>query len=830
MLRKGSFIAFLLLFYFCSIAQESIKSTNSGQISGTVLDAETLKPIEYATISIFKKDQVKLVTGSITNGQGSFTLKELAAEKYTLKIEAVGYKSLSFDSLLIDQTHLKINIGKLKMQTSVVQLQTINISGNKKLIENKIDKMVFNAENDISSQGGVATDMLKKIPMVSVDIDGNVSLGGSGGIRFLINGKPSIAYGSSINDVLQAIPASEISKIEVITSPGAKYDAEGLGGIINIILKHSRARGYNASINGSVGTRIENGSINANVRDKNFGINFFMSKNANLLAATPKTIDRVTQDVANQTTMIMDQNGSSDVKRHGGNAGVNLDWTFKKKNSFTASFTRNNYQSISSGANDQKFTTNMSNGSLLSQYMIHSLSEGNWGGSGSNISANYKRTFTKEDREFEILFNTGTNNNHSTSKAMQYAVLTNTLNFGSVSFNKPSDRVYEFQMDYGEPLNKALKLNVGGKYSGIHINSLSNVSTANTKTPLSPNPYLSNSLDYKQGVSALYAELEFSLTKKTDMKIGGRHEHTDISAEYHSIQAQQIKPVYDNFVPSLFMMHKIDDDRNIKLNYTRRLRRPGTEELNPIVNVSDPKNMFLGNPFLLPQYGNRIELSYNQQIKDKGSFMFQLFYRGSKRDIQPYVKYYPSYKVGDSTYYNVNVSRSENIGFEENWGVNIYADLKVNDKLSFRPNVFYYYRRILNSIDSKYNAYSNNFRSTINITYKFNKNLFSELFGNFNSARNEIQGKYPSFSSYSLAFKRPFNNKKGSIGLVANNPFGLYIKQGTIISGPNFNSSIIRYIPSRSFGISFSWRFGKLEFKKDKKSEDGGSNDESNNG
>jgi len=823
MLRKGSFIAFLLLFQLCSIAQDPIKSITSGQINGTVLDAETLKPVEYATISIIRKNSAKIVSGSISNTQGSFIIKDLAVEQYSLKIEAVGYKSLSLDSILIDQNHLKVNLGKLKLQTSIVQLQTINISGAKKLIENKIDKMVFNAENDISSQGGVATDMLRKIPMVSVDIDGNVSLGGSGGIRFLINGKPSIAYGSSINDVLQAIPASEISKIEVITSPGAKYDAEGLGGIINIILKHNRARGYNASINGSIGTRIENGSINANLRDKNFGINFFMSKNANLLAATPKTIDRVTQDLANQTTMIMDQDGSSDVKRHGGNAGINLDWTFKKKNSFTASYTRSNYLSISSGANDQQFTTNMANGVLLSQTMIHSLSEGNWGGNGSNVSANYKRDFTKEDREFQIMFNTGTNNNHSSSTAMQYAVQSNTLNFGSVSINKPSDRVYEFQIDYGEPLSKALKLNVGGKYSGIHINSLSEVSTANAKTKLSINPYLSNSLDYKQEVSALYAELEFSLTRKTDMKIGGRQEHTDINAAYHSVQGQQIKPVYDNFVPSLFLMHKIDDDRNIKLNFTRRLRRPGTEELNPIVNVSDPKNMQMGNPFLLPQYGNRIELSFNQQIRDKGNFMVQLFYRGSNKDIQPYVKYYPSYKVGDSIYYNVNVSRSENIGTEENWGVNIYADLKVNEKLSFRPNVFYYYRRILNSIDSKYNAYSNNFRSTINITYKINKNLISEFFGNFNSARNEIQGKYPSYSSYSLAFKRPFNNKKGSIGLVANNPFALYIKQGTIISGPNFNSSIIRYIPSRSFGISFSWRFGKLEFKKEKNKDEEGS-------
>src|SRR3982751_2382796 len=175
-------------------------------------------------------------------------------------------------------------------------LQNVIVTGSTKLIDNRIDKLVFNAEKDITSQTGVATDVLKKVPQVSVDVDGNVELAGSSSIRFLINGKPSTAFGSSITDVLQSIPASQIKSIEVITNPGAKYDAQGLGGIINIILKKSTAQGINGNLSLSAGTRADNGSFNFNARKGTFGINAFFSGNARLTSKAPFSSDKLSAD------------------------------------------------------------------------------------------------------------------------------------------------------------------------------------------------------------------------------------------------------------------------------------------------------------------------------------------------------------------------------------------------------------------------------------------------------------------------------------------------------------------------------------------------------
>ena len=214
------------------------------------------------------------------------TLDPLAPGSYTLKIDFIGYQGRTIGPFTVDgsaPTHL---LGDIFLQKKVAELQSVTVTATRGLVENKIDKMVYNAEKDITSQGGVATDILKKVPMVSVDVDGNVELQGNANILFLINGKPSSIFGNNLTDALQSIPASQIKSIEVITSPGAKYDAEGTGGIINIVLKENRLKGINGNISLAAGSRLENGSLNLNAREGNFGMNAFFSGNAQLEATT----------------------------------------------------------------------------------------------------------------------------------------------------------------------------------------------------------------------------------------------------------------------------------------------------------------------------------------------------------------------------------------------------------------------------------------------------------------------------------------------------------------------------------------------------------------
>ena len=367
-------VSFLLVaFSVSAFAQSAPVLKGNGQINGIVLDTDTKSPIEYATVILYSKGAKNAIGGATANEKGIFKISDLPNGIYKIDIEFVGYKTISVDNIEIDNAHLNVNINTIALVKSKSTLAEVTVKSSAKTIDNKIDKMVFNAEKDISSQNGVATDLLKKIPMVSVDIDGNVQLAGTSSIRFLINGKPSVAYGSNINEVLQSIPASEIKTVEVITNPGAKYDADGLGGIINIVLKQNKTKGYNGNISTSIGTRIENGSINLAARNNNFGASLFIASNARLLAATPLTAYRKTVDSINKTYNYLQQDGSSDVKRQGMHSGLNLDWTYLKKNSFNASFGLNGFGTDATGANNQTLSSQPFGGAIVQNALLHNI-------------------------------------------------------------------------------------------------------------------------------------------------------------------------------------------------------------------------------------------------------------------------------------------------------------------------------------------------------------------------------------------------------------------------------------------------------------------------
>jgi outer membrane receptor protein involved in Fe transport len=332
-----------------------------------------------------------------------------------------------------------------------------------------------------------------------------------------------------------------------------------------------------------------------------------------------------------------------------------------------------------------------------------------------------------------------------------------------------------------------------------------------------PDSYLSNSLEYHQKVYAVYSELSFPVTQSIEAKIGGRYERTEINSYFSDALQQAATPGYNTVVPSVYLLKHLPNNQTFKISYSKRINRPDYRSLDPFINTSDPKNFSAGNPYLQPEIGNRYELSYNKELDKLGSFMVTAFYRTSNHDIQPYIVYYPSIAVGDTTYYNVALSKNENIGLEEDAGLSLFGDLHFNSKLDVRTNVFVFHRNTINALNPGLNSTSFNYRANMNISYQFSGTLAAEFFGNFSSARNEVQGKYPSFTSYSFAFRKQIWNKKGSLALTASNPFKEYVDQLTSVYGPNFVVNSLRKVPYHSFGLNFTWKFGKLEFKKENK-------------
>jgi ferric enterobactin receptor len=803
-------------FSFCLLAQQTHNQTNTYTIKGRLLDSASRHPLEYATVSLFLNGAKKPVNGAVTDRKGGFIINDVTPGKYKLLAEFIGYKPHTFLNITVDKDNPVIDVNDIFLASKATTLQGIVISGKPKIIENKIDKLVFNADQDVTSQVGVATDILKKVPQVSVDVDGNVELAGSSSIRFLINGKPSAAFGSDITDVLQSIPASQIKSIEVITNPGAKYDAQGLGGIINIILKENNSHGVNGNLSLTAGTRTENGSFNFNARKGTFGLNAFISGDIRLNAITTSTSDRLTNDTAANTNVLLRQYGSSSVHRSGYQAGIGFDWDLNDHNSFTGSVSYKKFSHTGNSHTFQTQATKDANGTLLSD--IENTINGDHSFYFHNIDAslNYKKTFKKEDQELDFAVNSSFGNRTSIDNSFQYAMPNDSLYYSTKGNNPGTENETEIKLDYSQPIKKNILLGVGSKLGLYDIASNSNVLKLDGLGAYSKDPYLSNTLDYHQKVYALYAELSFPVFNLFDAKIGERYERTEINSYYSDAQQQAKVPGYNTFVPSIFFSKKISDNSLLKLSYSKRIERPDYRDLNPFINTADPKNLSAGNSNLRPEIGHRYELGFSSDVGNNGTVMVNLFYRINDHDIQPFIVYYPSYQVGDTTYTDVAVSTRQNIGRENNIGLNAFASVKLFSKLDLRSNVFFFERHTINTIDKGYDYNSFNYRINLNADYQFSKTLVAEFFGNFRSARHEAQGMYPSFTTYSIAVRKQIWNKKGSIALTASNPFHKNIDQKTKVFGPNFTINGLRTIPFRSIGINFTWKFGKLEFKKDK--------------
>ncbi len=800
-------------------ARQTAPEKGTGKITGKVVDTGTAAVLEYATITIFNNATGKILTGTTSDVAGKFTIGALAAGNYKVVVEFIGYKPFEIPALQVKKNETVI-LKTVQLAQDTRNLAGITVTGQTKLIENKIDKLVFNAEKDLTSQGGVATDLLKKVPQVSVDVDGNVQLAGNSSIRFLINGKPSTTFGSNISEVLQSIPASQIRNIEVITNPGARYDAQGLGGIININLKQTTVKGINGNLSLSAGTRTENGSFNFNARNNNFGFNAFVSGGSRLAVGTPYTNQRHSIDAASQTNTVLAQDGNTRLKRHGVESGIGIDWAYKKYNNFSASVNYNVFGNSNDGLINQSQVTTDADGNTGPNVL--NLNKTGVTNRFHNVDAafNYKRSFKREDQELEFAVNTSMERSTQEANNEQQALPAGGVYYGIQNSNPGKQREIQAALDYTQPLVKQVTLGTGLKATFLDINSSSAVFSFQPGDKLYQyDSSLSNQLNYHQHVYAAYAELSFPIAKLLDVKVGSRYERTEINSDYSNAQQPVKTPGYNTLVPSVFLSRKLGENQLLKLSYSKRIERPDYGDLNPFINTSDPKNVTAGNPYLLPELGHRIELGYSRDINTIGSFMISAFYQHNGQDIQPYVRYYPSLAIGDSLYYNVSVSSRENIGTEHNAGINLFTDLHPGSKLGVRVNLFMFHRSIVNEVDAGGNRTSFNYRTSLNATYQFSPVLAAEFFGNFNSARNEVQGKYPSLTTYSFAFRKQLWNRKASLALTATNPFNEYITQRQELYGPGFIATNIRKVPFRSVGLNFTWKFGLLEFKKEKQRE-----------
>ncbi len=785
---------------FCQQAQ----APQSCKVKGKLIDSVTNLPVDYATIVVLSAVNNSVAGGIITDDKGQFTVENLAPGEYNLKIEFIGYNPILKTGIILTDKKPVNNVGVIKLTGSSKFLKEVAVTGSRKFMENHLDKLVYNVEKDITSQGGQATDVLKKIPMVSVDIDGNIDLLGDSNVRVFINGKPSTMFDNNLAEALKAIPASQIKSIEVITSPGAQYDAQGTGGIINIILKDNKAKGMNGNCNVSGGSRYENGSANLHIKNGSLDVNASMGGNMQLATKTLTTYNR-TADSAS-----LAQDGYSSLQRNGYWGHTGFDWAITKNDNLDAGISYNNFGNTNDGVVNQQQITDYPAPVDTGTYRN---SNNYFHCRGEDWNATYRRKFGREGQEFSLSCQGSTYASIVTYQQDQFYSLNNSEFTGAKGSNYINDNETYLTADYLRPFSKDVQLDVGikGAFSAIRNNTDVYSLTLPGMTYIS-DPAQQDIFNFNRSIYAAYASFSCKLAKEYDVKLGVRDEYTTTFFPADTIAT----PAYNFITPSATIARKLANDQTIKVSYSRRIQRPGFGQYNPFVNAADPANLSTGNPALLPQKMHSLEFSYYKFTETGSSLLITLFYRYSGDDWQAYNTLYDSFKVGNSVYRNVQLNTTINAATEQMGGLNISGTWAATKKMEIRCNGSTFDKYIVSDLPGGAIINSFNYRINLNTTYKFTKDLTAEFYCGYNSARVEVQGRYPAFASYSFAVRQQLLKSKASLSFTTTDPFNKYTNQTTYISAENFSSVSQRRYPYQIFGLSFSYKFGKIEFKEKK--------------
>ncbi|MFK7774673.1 MAG: TonB-dependent receptor [Saprospiraceae bacterium] len=795
----------LPLFLFCSFTAFSQgwggggnqSAQIKGKITGQILDSLTNEPVEFATVVLINSEFGKQLDGVITDDKGKFKFTDVALKEYEIEVSFIGYVTRRIQRVKLTKKKPDVSLDDIFLISSSLTLGEVEVTSERSLIENKVDKLVYNADQDITNAGGDASDVLRKVPMLSVDLEGNVSLRGSQNVQILINGKPSGIFANSVADALKLIPADEIKKVEVITSPSAKYDGEGSGGIINIITKRKGVEGFSGSVNTSVGTRQNNAVVSLSASRGRFGIN----GSASTYYSWPRvgTLSFDSEQTENGFTNILEQSGDSETSRLGFNGKFGAYYDINAYNSINSNISFNGFTSNADGETN---TTNILPSINFNEtYARTTQADALF--SGFDWTTDYKKTYDKKDQELVIAYQLSENTNDRSSDLDQDA----SFAFPQIleeNVNDGKNIEHTIQIDYTHPFSKKVKMEVGAKTVIRDIKS--DFSSKNLLT----NEFTDNRTDvfnYDQDVMAGYLSFNAELTKKYSLTAGARYEHTTYGGDFDSGEVQEFSDKYQNFLPSIILSRKLKGFSSIKVSYNKRIQRPSLFYINPYPEVSDRRNTTAGNPFLLPEITHQFDLSYNTFVK--GTVIYaSIYYKYTDDAIESILT---PIQLNDSTV--ISNTSFANIGTRENIGLNVFSS-KTIKFWTIRGNVNasrYSGRGILNGEEVKASALV--YQAFVSSSFDLKKGWKAEMWGFWNSPRQTLQGFNPSFSMYSVGVKKDLWGKRGSVGINIIDPFNEVKNFRTELAGDNFTQTSNYGLPFRSFGINFSYKFGKLDFK-----------------
>ncbi|MBC5992191.1 TonB-dependent receptor domain-containing protein [Pontibacter cellulosilyticus] len=776
--------------------QESSKVAQQGssKISGIVTDAETKAPVAFATIALLEDDTRKPVNGAMSDEKGRFTISKVTAGKYKLKVNFLGYTPTFSPVLTITGKDEVIDVGNITLTPDAKALREVKIVGERPLVEEKVDRTVYNADKDISNAGGTAADLLQKVPSLSVDPDGNVQLRGSANVQVLINNKPSAILAGNLSEALKQIPADMIKAVEVITSPSSRYDAEGTAGIINIITKKEGGQGINGSAAITGGTRANNGNGSLSVRRGNLGLNGRLG--VNHFTSNSSLTNTTFVPTANSTSI---QGGSMDFNGAFINSQLEFDYSLTPKSTILGSVRvsgantlQKNDQEVSM-VRDNKVLQDFNNAIRSKSLRL-----------STDYNLDFTRTFSKPQQELSILALYSVANADNTIR-QRYA------NDGEEPYllkrntNEGSNKELTFQVDYVQPFDNKSLLEVGAK--SILRKVRSDAFYRSTDLLSGAGADIVDEMRYGQDVYAAYLTYGFTAFQQLQVKLGGRYEYTDIQADIAS-QGAGFTSDYDNITPSLALAYTHKEKHTYKANFTQRIQRPSLYYLNPYRMEQTSNTVLQGNPDLKPELTNLLEIGYSTYLKTT-SLSATLYSRFTDNAIEA---------LANIDAQDVVTLTFRNIARKESYGISLTGSTKPMKSWTLGGSLNLYHM----SLQSTYNSNSG-WINNLNLysSYIFAKGFSAQANWVRNSRNVQLLGSYAPFSFHSLAFKKEMFDKRGGLSLTFDNPFRANMRMrgdaevtSTPISPIAYEKVVLISNYNRAVRVTLDYRFGKADKQK----------------
>lgn len=766
------------------------------KIKGQIIDADQGTPLEYATISILNNIDSSLISGGITDLDGNFSI-DVKPGSFIVKIEFISYQNLYLPDLKIEKGEKLKDLGQIGLSQNAAVLEEIEVVAEKSSMQMSLDKRIFNVGKDLSSQGGSAIDVLNNVPSVQVDVEGNVNLRGNGNVRILIDGKPSGLVGNGNSDGLRNIPTDLIERIEVITNPSARYQAEGMTGIINIVLKKERRYGLNGSFDFSTGYPHNHGAaINLNYRREK--VNLFV--NYGLYYRRRPGESMLYQEIYNgDTTNYLDEIREFERGGWSNNIRLGTDIFLTPKSTITTSFNyrisdENNISTLTYLDYIDDYPSNLV--SITHREDLEKEDE-----QDLQFSINYKKDFDNKKQKLtaDIQYELSEETEDANQQEVKNDANDNPLGIAPLlqrSLNKENFYRLLTRIDYIHPVGEHGQFETGYQGTFRTINNDFLVEEFDD-TQWNMLPGFTNEFLYQENIYGAYL-IYGNKIDKISYQVGLRGEYSDVRTELKQTGEINDNP-YFNLFPSAFLTYEFDSKNSIQASYSRRIQRPSFRALNPFFSFSNPRNFFSGNPDLLPEFTDSYELGYLRYL-EKGSVNAAVYYRYTTGVVS---RIRTLNSDGTTIFRPENLLTENAYGLEFNFNYSPYKWWQMNGDVNF-------FRAITDgaNIEEDINSDALTWFARYNNQFTLPKLVDCQVRINYRAGQETPQGRRKSITSIDLALGRDIFRGNGTLTFSVRDLFNTR-RYRYSNEGPNFFSEGLYRRQFRQFTLSLNYRLNQ---------------------